>query len=277
MEENLKKQQEYILSKILEDNSSKEVNLGVLDELTISKIPSPNLKNGLYYERATIRTGPRSSIDLSLYKIHREYPLVLDHVKKLFRIYKTKYYHCQLDNLKYLARLCINEISLDDYIKMFSPLEISNKNKITNIGLRPSFINEVQRIISFNWIMCITTTNTESKIYVRCLNPSVKITQDNFRDIIVYPFTCNEKDYSKDITCCDISDKILNKWFFGSREVFYEHIKKLMKDINIEDFKIQFEKIIQYINPLLLPWVNVVYNRMESIQYLNIEEDEEED
>ncbi len=254
-----------------------ESNLGSLDDFIISKNQNPNTKNGTYYDKVVIRTTKRP-LELSLYKIYREYPLVCDNVKKIFNIYRTRYYHAQIEGVKYLVRICINEIPLDDYIKLFSPLEISNKNKITNIGLRSSFINEVQRIIAFNWVMCIATiNNTEGKIYVRCLDPTVKITTENFRDVVVYPFTCNERDYSKDVANCDITDRTLNKWFRNNRELFYEHIKKLTKGIDIEYFKIDFEKIIRSTNTLLIPWVNIVYNRMLSIQFLNIEEDIESD
>lgn len=247
-----------------------ETDLGALDMYVVSKVANPSVKYGIFYERVVIKTT-KGPVEIVLYKINKEYPLILDRVKKFFKIFRTRYYYTQIEGTRYLARLPFKEISLDEYIKLFTSSDISHKNKITNIGLRASFINEIQRLIAFNWVMCIpTVNNTESKIYVRALNPTHNID----RNTIVYPYTCNERDFARDVSSCDISDKTLNRWFDGSRELFYAHVRKIVKGIDIVKFKSEFEKIILMTNSLLVPWVNIVYDRMVSIQYLEVEDDE---
>jgi hypothetical protein len=263
------------------------------------------------------------SLELILYKVVKEYPLVLDIVKTYFRIYKTNYHSVTVEGVKYLASISHNEVSLEDYIKSCNGIE----------NLRPSLINDIRRIFAFNWIMCVTSNN-DNKIYIRNLDhTSLEVLlpgKDGVRSLessdsgshasrsIVYPFTFNERGYSKDyipgatrttdIANSDISEKILNKWFKGDREFFYEHVKRLIDRANLFktdsgspgkdgvrslesfpgstaskgslessapgtsgvkslEFIKYFENVIKSVNPTLLPWVEIVHNRILSTQF----------
>jgi hypothetical protein len=222
--------------------------------------------------------------ELILYKIHREYPLVLDYVKSYFKIYRTKYNIVQIDGTRYLAYKKTVDMPLDDYVSMVQEslgMESSTLKLPYSKILKPSLVNEVRRIIALNWIMCIQS-NSDSKIYVRALLPEPKVLRmlipepkalkvkdpEITPETVVYPFTSNEKGYLTDVAGCDISEKILSKWFNGDRELFYDNIRSLTSNIDIEEFKEFLEKIINQVNPLLIPWIDVIMNRIKSIQLL---------
>jgi len=226
-------------------------NLGDVDAYLISKLSG---KNGI--EKITIKTQNTKlpPLILRVYRYNREIPLILDEIKHKFNIYRTKYHLLNIEGNKYIGHLCFNEITLDEYI-------IDTKNKVWNVSLK----YEIQKIFAFNWIMCVTA-NSDNRIYVRGLNP---LEPDTKNASVVYPFTCNERAYSYDITSCDISEKMIERWFDGSRELFYTLIKKMMERINsIDEFKSDFEIVVKKYNTSLNSWVNIVYNRMMSVQYL---------
>jgi hypothetical protein len=280
-------------------------NVGCIDDIIVSRyIKAEGFKTSTlkFLERVVVRSsgtrphpgdevpeglepsspGNKSleqTFELILYKIHREYPLVLDYVKSYFKIYRTKYNIVQIDGTRYLAYKKTVDMPLDDYISMvqesLGPLESSTLKLSYSKILKPSLVNEVRRIIALNWIMCIQS-NSDSKIYVRALLPDRVKDSEVLRVIdpeitpetVVYPFTSNEKGYLTDVAGCDISEKILSKWFNGDRELFYDNIRSLTSNIDIEEFKNFLEKIINHVNPLLIPWIDVIMNRIKSIQLL---------
>jgi hypothetical protein len=241
-------------------------SLGEIHQYITSKIFASDYKTSGSIERVILRTDDKP-VELNLYRVYKEYPLCLDQIKRLFKIYRTKYHFVTIEKVKYLACLHHNEISIDEYIRIYCDGKIEN--------MRPTLVNEIQRIIAFNWLMCITS-NSDNKIYVRRLDYK-PLTLD-FKTDIVYPFTFGEKGYSLDTTKCDIAEKLLQKWFSGSRELFYDHIKRLAYDIglnstsnkdeSIDNFKLKIIEIINRVNPSLSPWVDIIYNRILSNKFL---------
>ncbi len=180
-------------------------------------------------------------------KFKDETSLILDKVKKMFYNIKCNYVVGKIDGVKYLIYKNHNEVSLVDYL---------NRNDKENVDYL------IKRIFVFNWIMCVKNglcLSFENNIFIKSLNlfPTNTIECKDF----IHTFSINEYNFTYNVDKT-ISPAILNKWFDGKLEKFYEIAKDSLDGINPETFRGIFKDVINFYNPDYIPWNNVVYERM---------------
>jgi hypothetical protein len=191
----------------------------------------------------------------SVIKFKNDIPLILDITKKMFCIYNCDYVIGKIEGEKYLIYKNDNNVSLNDY------LQHNEKRNISYL---------VKLIFVFNWIMCVKNglcLSYENNIFIKSLNPFVSDTVEckNF----IQAFSINENNFTYDADKV-ISPTILNKWFDGEVENFYNLARNMLNGINADVFRGKFKEIINFYNPEYIPWSNTVYERISFIKNMEL-------
>jgi hypothetical protein len=183
---------------------------------------------------------------------NNEIPLILDSIKKYFYLGKTNYIIANIDNVKYLIYKNFNQINIKEYC---------NLNNSKNIEYL------VQKTFAFNWLMCIKNgmcLSYENNILVKSINPMVSKVSECSTSLILH--TIGETGYISNINKDIISPTIINKWFDGKLEIFYETARRLIEGIDIDIFRANLFEIISFYNKEYVDWCNNVYHRFKFIK-----------
>jgi hypothetical protein len=215
-------------------------NLGKIDEL----IKTRNYKNGKLY---TIELKINDLV-LGVKKYKTPFALILNEAKKIFNVSFVDYNLVNIDNIVYLAYKYNNSVSLQDYHE-----NNDFKGKIRHIYLQRTFV--------FNWLMFVNS-NHENKIHVVPRKYCNDISVDTINSDAVTFVTTGEKSFKfKDIKY-NISNNVIEEWFDGSRENFYDVVSKMIKPIDPELLRIELLKIVKKYDESYVSWVNIVYKNI---------------
>ncbi len=191
-----------------------------------------------------IKVKVNDKLMLNLCKYKNDLPLIIDEVKSSLNMISTNYNIVTIDNVKYLAYRYLNDIPIKEYLQ---------HNNIKNT----TTLREFQNFIAFNYLMCISSIN-EDKFQVYPMYNNYNIIDTKFEFNI--KIKCiNELDFKRDINEVKISNRILKDYFDNSMENFQSITYKIIRSINIEDFRSYLQKIVSKYNSDYLTWVNAVY------------------
>jgi len=200
-----------------------------------------------------VKTEDDNEIILNLIKYKCDFPLLLNEIKGVYKLPRINYNIVIYKNVKYLAYLYSNDITLNEY---------------KNISDKRYYQKDIRRLIAFQWLM--NGLHYDIKVCSLFYSPLLSI--DRYR--IVSFYTCKEKDYvyqgsrgSSNSFKNDIPKNILKEWFDNSLELFYSEIGELMTNINIDDFKKIVTKIINKYSDKYYYWLNDTYLKLQNHKY----------
>jgi hypothetical protein len=189
----------------------------------------------------------KNDLILNLFKYKNKFPLILEEVKPLFDIPKTRYNIITIDNQKYYAYKNSNSICLKEYLKY---------NEIKN-SLR---YREIQLVIIFNYLMCVNN-NFENKILVFPNYVKSSIIDTKYSDFVIFK-VAGEKSYKYDHNESRISKRILKEWFDDSEEEFQEMSYRMVKAMDADLLRWELKEIVFKYDSDYVSWINSVYNKI---------------
>ena len=200
------------------------------------KLKQIRLKNGLL---------------LNVTKYVNNFTLILEDIKPVFEVLKTKYHIANVDGTDYLIYKSYNSVKLSEYHK-------SNKNFKRTLAYY-----DLQRTFVFNWLMCLNVN--ESKIYVFPSFDKFEVV-DVLKSDYVFFKIINEKSFICDAKNNYPTKTLIDKWFDGSYEKFFDLATLMTKDINPSSLKILMNKIIIKYDSKNTKnyeaWINAVQERL---------------
>jgi hypothetical protein len=302
-----------ILSQLKFDGS----NLGSIDKHVIRRFTNIDPKSvDTEYKVLNIITvggtgdstssGFKESLSLVLHEYRSgaperssEVPIILDKIKPLFHIFKTRYHILYYEGVKYLAHEYSNEVPLRDYLK-YNENEVSGTfgAKQSSIvgdtkyydtgtvhsakGLIPDAVYsakrslkyDVQRLLIFNWIMNVGG-NTDSKFWVKNYKFDRLSTSNIYESFNVYPFSFNERsisillgeESSRKIES-EIPNKMLEDWFDNDINVFIQKAKLMLRGFDKSRFIAEMERAIKSHNSVFREWIDAVLKNVLYIRNL---------
>jgi hypothetical protein len=219
------------------------INVGEIDNIISEKFY--NDKNKLF------KIKLNNDLILNVFKYKNDFPLILDEVKPLFNMLRTKYNIVIIDKIKYYAYKNLNNTPLKEYVK-----HNVIKNTMKHIDLQQIFI--------FNYLMCINS-NFENNIYVFPSYDRASIIDTKYEYCVSFK-VINEKSYKYDSSDSEISKRILKEWFNNSIDDFLRIASKMVRSMDPDLLRFELLKIVRKYNDDYVSWVNSVYNKVREVR-----------
>lgn len=129
-----------------------------------------------------------------------------------------------------------------------------------------------RQLIAFNWVMCLSyphNVKVENNILVEPYFYEPCEAFDTYgSDAVVFIYTNEDLNintqYTKKFISGDFDTPktIIREYFNNSQELFYEHVSRIVMNIDPNKLKFELLKIVNYHNKEYIPWVNLVYERV---------------
>lgn len=198
---------------------------------------------------------PKSNIvhKFNVIKLTSYVPIILDIMKIFFHLCVNNSFVGEIESERYIFFRNMNEIPLSEFMKYKNDKQVNYLAK---------------RILAFHWLMGLKkgfNSSSEQRIYVKNLNPATNNVFDSSALLMLMSYDDNDYIRSPDI---NIPRIMINKWYGGKIQNFYDVCRELLCDINVETFRNILKDTIIYYDPDLISWVNIVYERMSFIKGL---------
>lgn len=214
-------------------------NLGAIDEHIQEKFYN---KEKLY----------KVKIDNKFYNVSEyknKFPLILNEVKDLFLIPKIRYDLVSINNKEYFIYQNLGNIALSEYKKHINPRD------------KPLLFTSVQRLLIFNWLMCINIPDTKIQVFPQ--NNNYEIIDIEHSTDVWFKNAC-EKSYR--IEDFHIPRVIIDEYFNGSNDEFDTMVKIKVKSINPDLLRNKLLDIVKKYDNEFIYWVNSVYKRFTNLK-----------
>jgi hypothetical protein len=210
------------------------------------------IKRPIYNEKGKLEKlelNIQDNLIVNVINYKNNFTFIINECKNIFNIIETNYNIVSINDKPYLIYKNYNDIPL----KNITITDFSN-------------LYRLQKVFVFNWLMCINC-NFENKIRVLPDFHNYEVC-DIRNSTNLFFKTVGEKSFKKDNYEDILPRHIIKKYFNDSVENFYEIVKIMLKDIDVDSLKNKLIKLCKENGEDYIYWVNTVYKHLLNLKNL---------